>query len=526
MRSPGFFCPSFSNIFRPSAAPGPRSGSGSSGNSTTGPSVARSPGPSRTTTAGPGLPGRRMSGTPPAQGQGSGMDLAILEVAWAIYHTGQADGVPGLEAVAHVIQNRMNNPSFPGDAQGVVAAGRGQFLVDSTQAVPRRSPGAESQLFDHTKRLAAQLVHPPHRLSSPDPTGGMLYRDMRGLSANVGMASGSNPTTASRSFPFYEDQVEAPVAREYSSDSDEQFVVPPTSPPPVHPSRSRRSFAFVRDRSAVGISMVRRRGAGESASTPAGGSSEMPIGSASSSGAGPGIGSTRAGIASSSGSLPSTPAANTGAITPHTAPPGEREHPPMGASTPPPMAPRLSTSHPISALAAAPGPGPPIGTSSRLLARPSHPGRPGRSSTSPRPGRLGPVQTDGFHDMILPCGLFQEEVIELMYRDLSPEDFEKLSKLDERLPKRNTAHRNLVDRLPRMHAKDCNATECRVCLAELEPNAIVVKLPCSHAFHPACISKWLTQCKNTCPLCSAPIETAIGATHAPTVAAHSSTRAL
>lgn len=459
------------------------------------------------------------------------MDLAILEVAWAIYHTGKADGVPGLEAVAHVIQNRMNNPSFPGDAQAVVAAGRGQFLVDSTEAVPRRSPGAESHLFDHTKRLAAQLVHPPHRLSSPDPTGGMLYRDTRGTTANINTTPASNTTTANRSSLFYEDQVEAPVAREYSSDSDEQFVVPPTSPPPVHPSRSRISFAFARDCSTVGISMVRRRSAGESAGRAAGSTSDMPTGSASSSGAGPGISlSTRGGVASSSRALPSTPASTgpflTSATTPHTASSVDRDRLPMGASTPPPMAPRLAASHPVSALATTPGPGPPMGASSRLLARPSHSGRPGRSNTSPRPGRLGPIQNDGYHDMILSCGLFQEEVIDLMYRDLSPEDFEKLSKLDERLPKRNTAHRNLVDRLPRMHAKDCNATECRVCLAELEPNAIVVKLPCSHAFHPACISKWLTQCKNTCPLCSAPIETTSGASNAPSIVAHSSTRAL
>lgn len=471
------------------------------------------------------------------------MDLAILEVAWAIYNTGKAEGVPGLEAVAHVIQNRMNNPSFPCDAQGVVAAGRGQFLQDTARVAPPRSSGAESQLFDHTKRLAAQLVHPPHRLSSPDPTGGMLYRDTRGASGesssagtspisgtspSTGAASGSNATSASRSAMSYEDQVEAPVAREYSSDSDEQFAVPATSPPPVHPSRSRRSFAFVRNRGAVGISMVRRRSAGETTSTPASGSSDAPAGPMPSSTAS--SSNTRGGMASASSSVPSTPGATGPSVAnstaPHAPPSGDRDHPPMGAITPPPMAPRFSASHPISALAAAPGPGPPAGTSSRLLARPSHSGRPGRSSTSPRPARLGPMQTDGYHDMILPCGLFQEEVIELMYRDLSPEDFEKLSKLDERLPKRNTAHRNLVDRLPRMLAKDCSATECRVCLAELEPNAAVVKLPCCHAFHPACISKWLTQCKNTCPLCSAPIETATGASHTPSSQVASSTRAL
>merc|ERR1719456_1804538 len=64
--------------------------------------------------------------------------------------------------------------------------------------------------------------------------------------------------------------------------------------------------------------------------------------------------------------------------------------------------------------------------------------------TANRSSRV-PVDVDGYHDMVLPCGLFQDEVIELMYRDLSPEDFEMLSKLDERLPKRNTAQRSIVD---------------------------------------------------------------------------------
>lgn len=109
-------------------------------------------------------------------------------------------------------------------------------------------------------------------------------------------------------------------------------------------------------------------------------------------------------------------------------------------------------------------------------------------------------------DMILPCGLFQEEVIDLMHRDLRPEDFEMLSKLDERLPKRNVAHSDFVDILPRITAKDCGVSECRVCLTEVAPTTVLAKLPCGHAFHPGCISKWLTQCKNTCPLCSKPIE--------------------
>eukprot|EP00913_Durusdinium_trenchii_P002032 g1878.t1 len=77
---------------------------------------------------------------------------------------------------------------------------------------------------------------------------------------------------------------------------------------------------------------------------------------------------------------------------------------------------------------------------------------------------------DGYHDIILPCGLFQEEVIELMYRDLNPEDYDLLNKLDERVSKKNTMGRQSVEKLPRQLAKECECTQCGICLAEVAPN--------------------------------------------------------
>lgn len=120
----------------------------------------------------------------------------------------------------------------------------------------------------------------------------------------------------------------------------------------------------------------------------------------------------------------------------------------------------------------------------------------------------GTGDEEEFGDIMLPCGLFQDEVIDIMYRDLKPEDFDMLNKLDERVPKRNIVQRNLVESLPRIPACDSGCTECGVCLSEMEPNLRVVQLPCRHAFHTQCISKWLTQCKNTCPLCSKLIDPA------------------
>uniref|UniRef100_A0A6U9AJC4 RING-type E3 ubiquitin transferase n=1 Tax=Zooxanthella nutricula TaxID=1333877 RepID=A0A6U9AJC4_9DINO len=115
---------------------------------------------------------------------------------------------------------------------------------------------------------------------------------------------------------------------------------------------------------------------------------------------------------------------------------------------------------------------------------------------------------DEYFDPTLPCGLRQGEVMDLMYRELKPEDYEVLSKLDEAVPKTDIVQRSLVDGLPQARAADLGADECGVCLAKLDGAELVSKLPCQHAFHPQCIGKWLTQCKNSCPLCSLPIDKA------------------
>jgi hypothetical protein len=47
---------------------------------------------------------------------------------------------------------------------------------------------------------------------------------------------------------------------------------------------------------------------------------------------------------------------------------------------------------------------------------------------------------------------------------------------------------------------------CVVCLDEIEEgpgdNVIVSVLPCNHAFHPSCITKWLTRGNTLCPCCN------------------------
>ena len=46
----------------------------------------------------------------------------------------------------------------------------------------------------------------------------------------------------------------------------------------------------------------------------------------------------------------------------------------------------------------------------------------------------------------------------------------------------------------------CRETECIICLEDFETGVELSKMPCSHAFHQICLSKWLEQ-SHQCPLC-------------------------
>lgn len=72
-----------------------------------------------------------------------------------------------------------------------------------------------------------------------------------------------------------------------------------------------------------------------------------------------------------------------------------------------------------------------------------------------------------------------------------------------------------VDDLPRVCPDDCCASECPICLEQLQANSDIVQLPCRHGFHLECIEQWLMRCPARqfprCPTCRAQVPAATGA---------------
>jgi len=102
----------------------------------------------------------------------------------------------------------------------------------------------------------------------------------------------------------------------------------------------------------------------------------------------------------------------------------------------------------------------------------------------------------------LPCGLTPGEVYGLLSRDITPEDYDLLLRLDETVQK-PAAGKGRVEDLPKVACESFMGHECAVCMSAFEVHDAVAALPCEHHFHQCCITKWLAEYSKKCPLCCA-----------------------
>ena len=99
------------------------------------------------------------------------------------------------------------------------------------------------------------------------------------------------------------------------------------------------------------------------------------------------------------------------------------------------------------------------------------------------------------------CSLSPAEVYALMSREISPEDYELLLRLDEGVEKKDRMSES--DAAALLESTLEGEAQCSVCLCDIESGESTVLLACGHHFHPACIKSWLVKGKDTCPLCNA-----------------------
>jgi hypothetical protein len=105
---------------------------------------------------------------------------------------------------------------------------------------------------------------------------------------------------------------------------------------------------------------------------------------------------------------------------------------------------------------------------------------------------------------------YLEFLIQLQHRDITPEDYEYLTRLDEQI-KKKTLDDAILDRLRTVKIDETSVSTsadecCGICLDGYQCGQFVKYLPCGHRFHTECIDNWLRNSSVNCPLDNLPID--------------------
>lgn len=99
-------------------------------------------------------------------------------------------------------------------------------------------------------------------------------------------------------------------------------------------------------------------------------------------------------------------------------------------------------------------------------------------------------------------------LMNLQHRDLLPEDYELLLRLDDRVAQKTIDSSVLSTLKTEVVGPDGRAELCAICMEPYEAGHTMKYLPCGHGYHDTCIDRWLSNSSQNCPLDGVPIEDA------------------
>jgi hypothetical protein len=112
----------------------------------------------------------------------------------------------------------------------------------------------------------------------------------------------------------------------------------------------------------------------------------------------------------------------------------------------------------------------------------------------PTPSATVPMAQNGTNSSLL----------DLMTRDLTPEDYDLLLRLDDTVAPK-TLETYLVKSLRTVIVMTDSVDSCPICMDGYEVGTVMKYLPCDHAFHERCVDTWLTERSMNCPLDGLPV---------------------
>lgn len=126
--------------------------------------------------------------------------------------------------------------------------------------------------------------------------------------------------------------------------------------------------------------------------------------------------------------------------------------------------------------------------------------------------RPAPVQNlkHALHQTNAPSDIASDIIgtlINLQHRELTPEDYDLLLRLDERVAPKTISKDILSSLKTDTVTSDHVGDICAVCMDPYEMGQSRKFLPCQHVFHAKCIDMWLENSSQNCPIDNLPIDT-------------------